>query len=387
MTSERREKLLVWLEWHLTHLGKPEEVDDFIERLGRIRASPEDRDAPRAAGSQGPLRLLPASGRGPAASEELERTLREGVQIVCRGDPLWPANLQGLPGMPLLFFLRGDLVPGDARAVGIVGSRRPSPHGLRQAERFAGGLAARGFTVVSGLARGIDAAAHRGALAAGGRTIAVLGSGLGRMYPREHQELARQIALRGAVLTEFPWDSPPRQFHFPHRNRLLSALSLGVLVVEAGERSGSLITANWAVEQDRAVFALPGRADDPEARGGLRLIQDGAQMVLCPEEIVESLGGGDGSAAESSGDAEGIRTGRSPPGGWREGGPEMCSTPRPRRDLPAHLAALFREEDAWFSDRIVDRLARPPSEVLAELSRLEAEGILTRLPGGAYALA
>jgi DNA processing protein len=371
MTPERRAKLLLWLHWHLDHLGRPGRAEDVADRPSRP--------------------AFTAATPGPAARNELERTLREGVQVICRDDPPWPVNLQGLPGMPLLLFLRGSLLPADARAVGIVGSRRPSPHGLRQAERFARALAARGFTVVSGLARGIDAAAHRGALAAGGRTLAVLGSGLGRIYPREHQDLARQIAGQGAVLTEFSWDSPPRQFHFPHRNRLLSALSLGVLVVEAGERSGSLITADWAVEQDRAVFALPGRPDET-TRGGLRLIQDGAQMVLDPEEIIECLGcnrqqGGVEALVEPARESRAIPPEGSPPGRGRCEGPGTFSADRVRPEIPARLAALFREEDAWFSDRIVERLARPPAEVLAELSRLEAEGLLTRLPGGAYALA
>ncbi len=371
MEHREFEKLINSMRLYLAFLYQPEALEHLLEKFGDpeniFRHSPEELEAlsgiPKTAkASLGNRRFLESARR------ELERAGKEGVHVLLRGSPAWPANFSGLPGMPLLLFSRGRILPADSRAVGIVGSRRPSRYGLQQAERFAAELAALGVTVVSGLARGIDAAAHLGALEAGGRTIAVLGSGLGRIYPREHLDLARRISGAGALLTEFPWETPPRQFHFPHRNRILSAVSLGVLVVEGGERSGSLITAQWALEQGREVFALPGRIDSSETRGSLRLIQDGARLVVEPEEIVEILGilVPSGGPRKNSGQSQ-------------RGGPAL-------RPLPVYLAPLFEEEDAWHADRIIHRLGRPPGEVLAELSRLESEGLLQRLPGGAYTL-
>jgi DNA processing protein len=171
---------------------------------------------------------------------------------------------------------------------------------------------------------------------------------------------------------------PPRQYHFPHRNRILSGLCLGVLVVEAGDRSGSLITADWALRQSRPVFALPGRVDEAEARGALRLIQDGAWMILDPEEIPEILG-----LPPPSGPRGPEGPGEGPP---RPAAPRRGLHPGPESALGGRLADLFREEDAWHADRIIERLGVPPGEVLAELARLETEGLLYRLPGGAYAL-
>jgi len=366
MLPSEKATLTDWLRFHLAFLYKPQWIEQLIQKYGapeRFLRAPyreiED-DFPRIP----PSVRAAMKGRKTflAAKMERDRAEREGISILRRECPEWPINLRGLEGMPLVLFSRGRILPRDGAAVGIVGSRRPSRHGLRQAERFAGALASLGVTVVSGLARGIDAAAHRGALEAGGRTIAVLGSGLGRLYPREHLALARRISGSGAVISEFPWDTPPRQFHFPHRNRILSALSLGILVVEAGEKSGSLITANWALDQNREVFALPGRIDCPEARGALRLIQDGARLVIDPGEIAEILG----IRARPVG-------GEKHPPGSDKG-----------RSLPAHLELLFREEDSWHADQLIERLGRAPGEVLAELSRLEAQGLLLRLPGGAY---
>jgi DNA processing protein len=359
-----RSRLIDWLRFHLVFLYHPRAGQALLDRHlepGRIFRLPPAELLAVPEMCPALVRAL-LDPRGAAkARDELERVLRGGAAIHFRDGPGWPQSLAGLPEMPFLLYGRGSVLPGDSLAVGVVGSRRPSPHGIRQAERFGDGLARLGITVVSGLARGVDAAAHQAALAAGGRTIAVLGSGLGRIYPQEHRELACRISRSGAVVSEFPWDAPPRQFHFPHRNRILSGLSRGVLVVEAGEKSGSLITAGWAMEQDREVFALPGRVDAPEARGALRLIQDGARLVLDPGEIAEVLG---------------VATRELP-----RRGPTSTDA---GRALPAHLEPLFAEEDAWHADRIIDRLGRPPGEVLAELSMLEANGLLARLPGGAY---
>ena len=204
------------------------------------------------------------------------------------GDTRYPALLGAIPAPPPLF-VRGELVDDDTLALAIVGSRRPTPYGLAVAERLASDLAARGVTIVSGLARGIDAAAHRGALAAGGRTIAVLGCGLDVVYPPENVALARTIEAHGAVVSQFAAGVPALPGHFPARNRTLAGLALGVVVVEAAEKSGALITAGFAGDLGRETFAVPGRITSPSSAGANRLIQDGAKLVTCWQDIVSEL--------------------------------------------------------------------------------------------------
>ncbi len=204
------------------------------------------------------------------------------------GDPRYPALLGAMPSAPALF-VRGELHPDDALAVAIVGSRRSTPYGIAATERLASDLAARGVTIVSGLARGIDTAAHRSALAAGGRTLAVLGGGVDVIYPRENAPLARAIESQGAILSQFPPGMPALAGHFPARNRTLAGLALGVVVVEAAERSGALITAGFAGDLGRETFAVPGRITSPTSVGTNRLIQDGAKLVTCWQDIVSEL--------------------------------------------------------------------------------------------------
>ena len=196
--------------------------------------------------------------------------------------------LGAIPAPPALF-ARGALSDDDALALAIVGSRRPTPYGLAVAERLASDLAARGVTIVSGLARGIDTAAHRGALAAGGRTLAVLGCGLDVVYPPENRALARAIETQGALVSQFAPGVPALAGHFPARNRTLAGLALGVVVVEAADRSGALITAGFAGDLGREVFAVPGRITSPASAGANRLIQDGAKLVTCWQDIVSEL--------------------------------------------------------------------------------------------------
>jgi DNA processing protein len=208
---------------------------------------------------------------------------------LARADAQYPAALREMPDAPATLHVRGGLLETDALAVAIVGSRRATFYGLDVAETLAADLAARGITIVSGLARGIDAAAHRGALRVGGRTIAVLGSGADVIYPAEHRRLAAEIAERGAVLSQFAPGTPPLPQNFPTRNRVIAALSLAVVVVEAAERSGSLITARLAAELGREVLAVPGRITAPESRGANRLIQDGAAVAMGWEDVVGAL--------------------------------------------------------------------------------------------------
>ena len=211
------------------------------------------------------------------------------VRTLGREDAEYPALLRPVPTAPASLHVRGRLVDGDALAVALVGSRRATPYGLAVAETMAADLAARGVTVVSGLARGVDSAAHRGALRVGGRTIAVLGSGVDSVYPPENRRLADEIARQGALLSQFPPGTPPLPQNFPTRNAVIAGLSLAVVVIEAAERSGSLITARLAAELGREVLAVPGRVTAPESRGANRLIQDGAALALGWDDVVAAL--------------------------------------------------------------------------------------------------
>jgi DNA processing protein len=222
-----------------------------------------------------------------------------GIRAVAWNDPQFPAALVTLSDMPPALWYRGHLDALDAAAVAIVGSRAASAVAIETATRLASDLASRGITVVSGLARGVDSAAHRGALQTG-RTAAVLGSGLDRMYPAEHEPLALEIATRrGIVLSEFPPDTPPLPMFFPMRNRLISGLSRAVVVIEANEKSGSLITAACALEQGRDVMAVPGNVLSGRNRGAHALIRDGAKIVECADDIVDELRLGSGLADAS----------------------------------------------------------------------------------------
>ena len=203
-------------------------------------------------------------------------------------DAAYPEALRALAPAPEVW-VRGTVVADDALAIAIVGARRASTYGLEVAERFASELAARGVTIVSGFARGIDTAAHRGALAAGGRTLAVLGAGIDVVYPPENVALAREVEARGALLTQFPPGTPPLPYNFPTRNRMLAALVLGVVVVEAAERSGSLITAGFAADLGREVFAVPGKITSPTSVGAHRLLRDGATLVERWNDVVQEL--------------------------------------------------------------------------------------------------
>src|SRR5881392_311792 len=194
------------------------------------------------------------------------------------GDPNYPALLGAIPSPPTLY-VRGAVTVDDALALAIVGARDATPYGVEVAERLAGELGARGVTIVSGLARGIDAAAHRAALDAGGRTLAVLGCGIDVVYPPENARLADAVAARGALVTQFPPGTAPLPYHFPTRNRTLAALALGVVVVEAAERSGSLSTAGFAADLGREVFAVPGKITSPTSAGVHKLLRDGARLV------------------------------------------------------------------------------------------------------------
>src|SRR5210317_410120 len=210
--------------------------------------------------------------------------------LIAWGEENYPEMFAQIPGPPLMLYVNGDIESLHLPSLAIIGSRNPTKGGIRNAHDFAKHLASHGFSIVSGLAQGIDAAAHQGTLDAGGKTVAFVGNGIDRVYPAGNRTLAHAIAESGALVSEYPLGAPPERWHFPERNRLISGLSLGTLVVEAARRSGSLITARLAAEQGREVFAIPGSIHNPLSRGCHRLIRDGAKLVESADDVFSELG-------------------------------------------------------------------------------------------------
>jgi DNA processing protein len=264
----------------------------LLENLSRVALT--DRLA------RDPALLLAAEPLLGRARLTRERATRQGIQVIAWNDPRFPTALGTLTDLPPVLWYQGQLDALDVPAVAIVGSRAASAVAIETAARLGADLAASGLIVVSGLARGVDSAAHRGALQAG-RTIAVLGSGLDRIYPAEHAPLAAQVARSGLLLSEFAPGTPPLPHHFPLRNRLISGLSLGVVVIEASEKSGSLITAACALEQGREVMAVPGSVLSGRNRGGHALLRDGAKIVETADDIVVELGWSRTTASSAEG--------------------------------------------------------------------------------------
>lgn len=222
---------------------------------------------------------------------ELDAICAAGVTLSCAADEDFPIGLSRLPDAPIVLYVRGSLEPTDAVAIAIVGTRHCSIYGREQTQRFGEALAELGLTVVSGLARGVDSFAHRGALNVHGRTLAIIGTGLDQIYPPEHLDLADEISEHGAVISELPMSTAPKRENFPARNRLIAGLTLGTLVIEAPQRSGALITARLASEYNREVFAIPGRINEPAAHGANALIRDSAaKLVMTAEDVLSELG-------------------------------------------------------------------------------------------------
>lgn len=221
---------------------------------------------------------------------EMELCRENDIALIADADDRYPKLLGQIHDPPGILYVKGEIIPADGLAIAIVGTRHSTQYGLQQAERLAAGLARAGLTIVSGLARGIDAAAHRSALQAGGRTLAVLGSGLLNIYPPEHRELSRQVIEHGALISEMSPHSPPASGAFPQRNRIVTGLSMGVIVVEAALRSGALISAEHAMQQGREVFAVPGRVDSRASHGCHRLLREGAKLVESVDDVLEELG-------------------------------------------------------------------------------------------------
>lgn len=284
----------------------------------------------------------------------------EERHVLTLDHPAWPPLLLQAPDPPLLLYVEGDLDCLSAPSVAIVGSRRPSPQGTDNARSFAAALAAEGWAIVSGLAQGIDAAAHEGALGAGARTIAFMGTGPDLVYPSRHRALARRIAAQGALVTEHAPGTPPLPEHFPQRNRLIAGLTQGTLVVEAALRSGSLITARLANEAGRDVWAIPGSIHAEQSRGCHALIKQGAKLVESPEDVLEDLRGPAHPAQTSLA---------------LEDGSEL----QPSDPL---LQALG--DDPVTLDALLARTGWATAELSARLLELELDGRVARLPGGLY---
>lgn len=342
---------------------------DAFGNLDRLwTATPQELQQVEGIGPVLAQRLVAGCRDEAALQHELTLAKRDGVAIVTLlEDATYPEPLRTLPDPPLALYIRGSLVAADAVAVAVIGARHASLYGLQCTDRLSYDLALRGITVVSGLARGIDAAAHRGALKTAGRTIAVLGSGLSRIYPPEHQELAAQVARQGAVISEYPMEMSPLAHNFPRRNRLISGLSLGVVVVEASQQSGALITADCALEQGREVFAVPGPMTSVTSQGTHQLVKQGARLVTSVEDILEEL--------------------RLTPQPVRDVTTQEMPSARSAVDL-VHLPPSERRvfecvqaREPRYIDAIVDESGLSLAEVSSTLLQLELKQVIRQLPG------
>jgi len=334
----------------------------LVTRFGSWAAarSASVADLVSVAGAKRPLARAICEGRWEfEPDEEFSRAERLGVTFVTDEDEAYPPGLKHLEDAPILLYVRGTLEAADALSIGVVGTRRCSVYGQTQAERLSGGLASAGMTVVSGLARGIDAAAHRGALRAKGRTLAVMGCGLAHMYPPEHDELADLISQSGALVSEVSLLTKPRPTNFPARNRIIASISLGLLVVEAPLQSGALITARFAGELGREIFAVPGEVSRPQSRGCHALIRDGAKIVGDVHDILDEM--------EST---RGLLTASQEP------------EPVPPRLNPVERAVYETLAEAPKDiDQIVREASLPASNAASALLAMELRGLVRQLPG------
>jgi len=304
-----------------------------------------------------------------ALDDALKWVEHEHHHVIAWGDDQYPEMVTQIPGSPLLLYVNGDVDALHLPALAVIGSRNPTQGGRRNAHDFARHLAGRGLAIVSGLAQGIDTAAHQGALQANGKTIAFLGTGIDRVYPAANRELAHSIAEHGALVSEFPLGAPPERWHFPERNRLISGLSLGTLVVEAARRSGSLITARLAAEQGREVFALPGSIHNPLARGCHKLIRQGAKLVETADDIFAELRPLVGHLAETSA--------------------ETSTNEKPASEPDEQYEALRKLlcHDPVSIDELEKQSGLTIDQLSSMLLILELHGEVESLSGGRYALA
>lgn len=369
-----------YLRWALIDGIGPIRFARIIERFGSAEAA--------ARGSHAELNEVSGIGRdtadkiqrglsdGATVEREIEAAAQHGVRIICREDADYPPALLNIPDPPIVLFVKGELRRTDAISVAVVGSRRCSIYGGEQARRFGELLANAGITVVSGMARGIDAFAHLGAVDAGGRSIAILGSGLNEIYPPENRPLADRLLQHGAWLAEAPMLAPVRASNFPSRNRIIAGMTFGTLVVEAAARSGALITARLSMEYNREVFAIPGRLQESTSVGTNSLIRDGATLVTCLDDILDELGELGSQLRPRS------NTG----GTLFDSGTEAIERDSGHSDPVAHLSpsenTVFRvlSKSPITQDELITRCDIAVGEALAALTSLELRGLAKRGP-------
>ena len=372
--NSSRQHIEAWLTLHLApslgstscrklveHFGSPERVlsataSQLKEAASRVR---QKAIAALCGDSK--------EGLGLAARQELERAEELGIEFFTIDDPRYPVLLKNIHDPPIVLYVLGNTEALEDRCIAMVGSRAATHYGREVAGQLAEGLTRQGFTIVSGMALGIDTESHKGALAAGGRTIAVLGCGLDVIYPPSNHLLYKQISESGAVVSEYPLGTEPDNFRFPARNRIISGLSLGVVVVEATKRSGSLITANHALEQGREIFAVPGRIDSVKSAGSHALLQEGAKLVLNINDITEELAptmqiqpaAGLSQAAKNSASMEGLSPEEEKIYGFLEVYPSSI-------------------------DEIIRQSGFTPQKANELLLMMELKGIVESLPGKSY---
>lgn len=345
----------------------------LLDELGTPEAlftAPERRL--RSAGLSDQARAWFAAPDARLIESDLRFLATTGTTLIGRGAPDYPPLLAASPDAPLVLFVRGNAAALCLPQLAVVGSRNPSPNGARDAHAFAAELAGAGLTITSGLARGVDGAAHRGALESGGATVAVCATGLDLVYPSAHRDLARQIVEQGALVSEFPPGTRALKHNFPQRNRIIAGLALGTLVVEAAARSGSLITARLALEAGREVFAIPGSIHNPLAKGCHRLIRDGAKLVETARDVLEELGALAAFVLTPTRDVGAVD------GAAGGAAPRRATSPDDARVL-----AQIGWEPTPF-DRIVDGSGLPTPVVSSALLMLELHGWVSASAGGRF---
>jgi DNA processing protein len=356
--------LLLWLTLRrVPGVGTRTQLD-LLDRFGSIENIFSAGRGPLEKALAGKNPAIDAILDGPDEARlrpELEWLGESGHHLLVWPDPDYPPLLREIPDPPAMIYVVGDRRLLSQPQLAIVGSRNPTPMGRENAHAFARSLAGAGLVVTSGLALGIDGAAHRGALEAGGKTIAVAGTGLDRVYPARHRELAHEIAKHGALVSEYALGTPPLPENFPVRNRIISGLSLGALVVEAALQSGSLITARMAAEQGREVFAIPGSIHSPQARGCHALIRQGAKLVESAQDVLEELGPLASVARQSA----------------RE-----TAAPVPASDSPMHALLEHIGHDPVSIDALIERSGLTSDAVSSMLLQMELNGLVSSCPGG-----
>lgn len=314
---------------------------------------------------------------------ELRRIADFGARVITRQSPEYPAPLRTVDNAPFVLYVWGDLRADDARAIGIVGSRSVTHYGTDTAKKLSYQFALAGYTVVSGLARGIDTAAHLGALAAKGRTVAVIGSGLSKLYPPENLGLAEKIAASGAVVSEYPMERPADRQTFPYRNRIVAGWGKALIVAEAGLNSGALITAHQAIDQGRPVYAVPGQIDRPTSAGSNRLIRQGATLITCADDVLEDLQSLFPAMAGDTARRHAAATSASTVPASSTASPESTSPVKLTHEETLIATAL--EAGDLSLDELVAATRLPPYKISGTLTLLEMKRVVRALPGQRYA--